>query len=87
MVDDISGWVSWMIAVARCASGWLCTKGPDADVVGANGCGKGGPGAAGLIAGSGLGGGGDGIGEWPGVIGLVEIWSGEGSWICGGESS
>ena len=30
---------------------------------------------------SGLGGGGDGVGEWSGVIGLVEMWSGDGLWI------
>ena len=35
----------------------------------------------------GWGGSGDGIGEWSGVIGLVEIWSGDRSWICGGEFS
>ena len=87
MVEGISGWVGWMIAIAGCASGWLCTEGPDADVVGANGYGRGGPGAAGLIVGSGLGDGGDGIGEWSGVIGLVEIWPGVRSWICGGKSS
>ena len=57
------------------------------DVVGANGCGRGGSCAAGWITDYGLGGGGDGIGEWSGVIGLVEIWSGDGSWIYGGESS
>ena len=57
------------------------------DVVDANGCGGGGTSAAGLIAGSRLGGGGNGIGEWSGVIELVETWLGDGSWICGGESS
>ena len=81
VVEGIPGWVGWMIAATGCASGWLCTEGPDANVVGANGCGGGGPGAAGLIASSRLGGGGDGIGEWSGVIGLVEIWSSDRSWI------
>ena len=87
MVEGISGWVGWMIAVAGCASGWLCTEGPDADVVGANGYSRGGSGAAGWITDSGLGGGGDGVGEWSGVIGLMEIWSSDEPWICGGESS
>ena len=57
------------------------------DVVDANGCGGGGTSAAGLIAGSRLGGGGDGVGEWSGVIGLVEIWSSDMLWICVCESS
>ena len=43
--------------------------------------------AAGWTTYYGLVGGGDGFGEWLRVIGLVEIWSGDGSWICGGESS
>ena len=76
-----------MTTVAGCASGWLDIEGPDADAVGANGCGEGGSGAVGLGICFGLGGGGDGIGEWLGVIGLVDIWLGEGSWICGGEFS
>ena len=76
-----------MIAVAGCVSGWLCTEGLDANVVGTNGCDGGGSGLAGQITDSGLGGGGDGIGEWLGVIGLVEIWLGDGSWICEGEFS
>ena len=76
-----------MIAVAGCASGWLCTEGPDVDVVGTNGCGGGGSGANGLIIVSRLGGGGDGDGEWSGVIGLVEMWSDVRSWIYGGEPS
>ena len=87
VVDGISGWVGWMTATASCAPGWLDTEGPDVDVVGTNGCGEGGSGAVGLSTCYGLGGGGDGIGEWSGLIGLAEIWLGDGSWICGGESS
>ena len=51
------------------------------DVIGADGCGGGGSSAADLIRGSKLGGGGDGVGEWLGVIILVEVWSGDGLWI------
>ena len=40
-----------------------------------------------ILVGEARGGGGDGLGEWSGVIGLAEVWSGDGSWICGGESS
>ena len=87
MVDGIFGWASWMTVVAVCAFGWLDIKGPDADAVGANGCGGGGSSAIGLGICFGLRGGGDGVGEWSGVIGLVEIWSGEGLWVCGGEFS
>ena len=87
MVEGISGWVGWMIAVTSFASGLFCIEGPDADVVGTNGCSGVGSGAAGWITDSRLGGGGDGVGEWLGVIGLVEIWSSDRSWICGGESS
>ena len=83
MVEGIYGWVSWISV----ASSWLCTKGPDVDVVGTNGCGGGGLGATSLITGSGLGGGGDGNGEWSSVIGLVEMWLDVGLWICGGEPS
>ena len=81
MVDSISGWVDWMTAAAGCASGWLDTEGLDADAVGANGCGGGGSGVDGLIIGFESRGGGDSVGEWSGVIGLVEIWSGDGLWI------
>ena len=63
VVDGIFGWVGWMIAAAGCASGWLDTEGPDVDAVGANGCGEGGSGAVGLSTCSGMGGGGDDIGE------------------------
>ena len=76
MVEGISGWVSWMIAVAGCAFGWFCTEGPDADAVGVNGCGKVGSGAVGVGICFGLVGGGDGVGEWSGGIWLVEIWLG-----------
>ena len=55
-------------------------------VGGTDGCGKGGSGADSLVIGSGLGGGG-GDGEWSGVIGVVRMWSGDGSSICGGEPS
>ena len=57
------------------------------NVVLANSCGGGGSGTTGWVRDSGLGGRGDGVGEWSGVIGLVEIWSGDESWICGGEYS
>ena len=70
-----------MTTAVGCASNWLDIEGPDVDAVGANGFGRGGFGAVGLSTGSGLGGGGDGDGEWSGVIGLVEVWSGDGSWI------
>ena len=83
MVDSISGWVDWMTA----AAGWLDTEGLDVDAVGTNGYGRGGSGVVGLSTCSGMGRGGDGIGEWSGVIVLEEVWSGDGSWICGGESS
>ena len=86
MVNGISGWAGWMNSTAGCASGWLDTEGTDADAVGANGCGGVGSGADGLGICFGLGGGGDGIGEWSGVIGLAEVWSGDESSICGGES-
>ena len=59
-----------MIFVAGCVSGGFFTEGPDTDVVGTDGCCRGGSGAAGSVAGSGLGGGGD-DGEWSGVIGVV----------------
>ena len=45
------------------------------DVVGADGCGGVGFGAVGWIRGSKSGGGADGVGEWSGVIELVEVWS------------
>ena len=73
------GWLD--DSAAGCASGWLDTEGPDSYVVGANGCGGGGFGVVGLGICFGLGEGGDGVGEWSGVIGLVEVWSGDGSWI------
>ena len=76
-----------MSAVVGCASSWFCTKGPDADVVGTNGCSEGDLGATSSIIVSGLGGGGDGDGEWSSVIGVVEMWYDVGSWICGGEPS
>ena len=53
MVDGISGWASWITAVAGCASGWLDSEGLDVGVVGANGCGGGGSGVAGWIRDSG----------------------------------
>ena len=87
MVDGISGWVSWMTTAASCASGWSNIEGPDVDAVGGNGCSGGGSSPVGLGICFGLGGGGDGVGEWSGVIGLAEVWSGDRSWICGGESS
>ena len=55
MVEGISGWFGWMITASSCVSGWLCTKGPNEDVVGTNGCGRGVPSVAGLITSSGLG--------------------------------
>ena len=87
MVDGISGWAGWMTAATSCASGWLDTEGPDVDAVGNNGFGGAGSSVVGFGICSRMGGGGDVIGEWSGVIGLVEIWLGEGSWICGGEFS
>ena len=58
----------------------------DTYVAGIDGSGKGGSGADGSVVGSGLGGGGD-DGEWSGVIGVVGMWSGVRSLICGGEPS
>ena len=76
-VDYNFGWVSRMTIADSCASGWLDTEGPDVDAVGANGCGGGGSSAVGLGICFGLGRGGDDVGEC----------LGDGSWICGGESS
>ena len=70
-----------MTVASGCASSWLDIGGPEVDVVGAAGCGGCGFDAAGRIRGSESGGGGDGVGEWSGVIGLVEMWSGDGLWI------
>ena len=86
MVRETSGWVCRMSVSIGCVSGGFCTDGLDTDVVGTDGCGGGGSGAAGSVAGSGLGGGG-GDGEWSGVIGVVGMWSGDGSSICGVEPS
>ena len=69
-----------------CVSGGFCAKGLDTDVAGTDGCSKGGSGADGLVAGSGLGGGG-GDGEWSCVIGVVGMWSCVEYSICGGEPS
>ena len=44
-----------MSAATRCVSDGFCIEGPDTDVVGTDGCGRGGSGAAGSIAGSGMG--------------------------------
>ena len=55
MVRGTSGWVYGMSATDGCVSGGFCTDGPDADVVGIDGCGRGGSGAASSVAGSGLG--------------------------------
>ena len=48
------------------ASSWLDAGGAEVDVIGVDGCG-------GSCSESG-GGGGDGVGEWSGVIGLGEVW-------------
>ena len=85
MVSGTSGWVSWMSSAAGCVSGGFCAEGLDIDVAGTDGCSKGGSGGDGLVAGSGLGGGGDG--EWSGVIVEVGMWSDVGFSICGGEPS
>ena len=86
MVRGTSGWVCGMSIVAGCVSGGFCIDGADTDVVGTGGCGGGGSGATGSVAGSGLGSGG-GEGEWSGVIGVVGMWSGVRSSICGGYPS
>ena len=79
-----SSWVCGMSAAAGCESSGFCIEVPDIDVFGTNGCGRGGSGAAGSVAGSRLGGGG-GDGEWLGMIGVVGMWLGVGSSICGVE--
>ena len=62
-------------------------SGPKVDAVGNVGCGGVGSGAASWIRGSKSGGGGgDGVGEWLGVIGLVEMWSSGGLLVWGGNS-
>ena len=73
MVDGISIWGSGVTTASGCSD----AGGPEVDAVGANGCGGVGSGAAGWIRGSesrGDCGGGDGVGEWSGVIGLAEMW-------------
>ena len=85
MVRGIFGWGYRVSSTAGCVSGGFCAEGSNTDVVGTDGCGRGGSNAGGLVASSGLGGGGDG--EWSGVIGVVEMWSGVRSSICGGEPS
>ena len=85
-VSETSGWVSWMSSAAGCVSSEFCAEGSDTDIAGTDGLGRGGSGANGSVAGFGLGGGG-GDGEWLGVIGVVGMWSGVGSSICGGEPS
>ena len=74
MVDGISVWGGGMTVASGCSD----AGGPEVDAVGTDGCGGVGSSAAGCIRGSklGVGGGdGDGVGEWLGVIGLVEMWS------------
>ena len=73
-----------MSAASGCASGWLGVEGSEVDAIFTNG--GDGSGAAGWIKGSELGGGGDGVGEWSGVIELVEVWSSGGLSIWEGES-
>ena len=73
IVGRTSGLICGMSFVARCVSGGFCAEGSDADVVGTDGCCKGGLGAVGSVVGSGLGGGG-GDGEWLGVISVVGMW-------------
>ena len=51
------------------AFGWLDVGGAEVDAIGADGCG-------GVFSESGRGGGGgDGVGEWSGLIGLLEVMS------------
>ena len=67
------------------ASGWLDSKGTEMDVIGADGCG----GACSELGGGGGGGdgcGGEGVGEWSGVITLGEVWVSGGLSGWGGES-
>ena len=86
MVRGASGSVCGMSSAAGCVSGGFCVESSDRDVVGTDGCSKGGSGADGSVAGFGLGGGG-GDGEWSGVIGVVGMWSCVEYSICGGEPS
>ena len=81
MVGGTSGWVFGMSSVAGYVSGGSCAEGSDTNVASNDGSG-----ADGSVVGSGLGGGG-GDGEWLGVIGVVGMWLGVGSSICGVEPS
>ena len=81
MVDGTSGWGCGVKTAAGCVSGGFCAEGLDTDVVGTDGCGRGGS-----VGGSGLGSSG-GDGEWSGVIGVVGMWLGDGSSISRGEPS